>query len=381
MLLRNIGLGIMCLWGSLSIATEQQSDITITSLAENVLLLSGQQIGANVGVVVDNEQVLLIDTIVNKHSKKLIDAIEKVTAQPVTHIVNTHGDFDHTGVNAYYRNLGAKVIAQKSVSYSKVTCDLCFEDSLSFQFSSDTTIEMRSAVVHSFSDNIIHIPRANVVFMGDILTNVSHPTFYKGGISGLQEAIDYAVNLGDEKTKYVAGHGFVINKKQLQRYLSTTKKIVELVILKHRNRENTEEIFKSTEFIQLYSQLENKVSIQDTNPDRLKRFIKRIVATQITADTHVNLVNYTGSYLWEHGSDFRLVYKDSKLLYQEKNRRVVELIPLNETMFKGRGQIDRYYRFTFNNKGAVDLMTYYLPDNTSYISKRITKGLNENNKR
>ncbi|WP_206485651.1 MBL fold metallo-hydrolase [Thalassotalea sp. G2M2-11] len=373
MLIRVLSLASILFWSIVTSATEQHQELDVTSLSENVFLLTGERVGANVGVVITNEKVLLIDTLVNKHSEKLIKTIEKLTKHPVTHIVNTHGDFDHTGVNEHYRQLGALVIAQKNVSHSKVDCDLCFEDYLSIKLSDDVQVAMKSAVSHSFSDNIVYIPTANIVFMGDILTNISHPTFYQGGIAGFNKAISYAVSLGDENTKYVAGHGFTINAKQLENYLAVTKEIADFVVLNHGLGGNSEEILKNPKFNNLYAKLENKVSIQDTSPNRLKRFIDRIVATEISSDPQVYLGDYAGTYQWDDNEAFQLVHIDNKLLYKELGQRIIELIPVNKSKFMVRGQIGRYYQFSFDDRGSIDSMTFVTSEKSRYVATPIVQ--------
>lgn len=367
-------IGLAALGCSVGItADDQQQELTVTTLSENVFLLTGERVGANVGVVISKDKVLLIDTIVSKHSDKLIKAVKKLTQQPVTHIINTHGDFDHTGVNEHYRAQGALVIGQSHIVHSKVQCDLCFEDNLSFSLSDEIQVTMQSAVAHSFSDNIIYIKAANVVFMGDILTNLSHPTFYQGGMAGFEAAIDYALNLGNEQTQYIAGHGFIINKTQLQTYLSVTKEIVNSVVLLHGKGNSVEDIVESTEFKLHYSNLENKVRLEDTNPNRLKRFIERIVATEVSASSEVKLEKYAGHYLWSDETPFQLELRDNKLLYKESGQRIIELIPVNQEKFLPRGQSNWHYRFSFDKSGSVDSMSYVSHDNSSSIAKPVQR--------
>jgi len=373
MSIRMLTIASILLCSCVATASEQPQELKVTALSENVFLLTGERVGANVGLVIADEKVLLVDTLVSKHSEKLIKVVENLTKLPVTYIVNTHGDFDHTGVNEHYRKQGALVIGQKNITYSNVDCDLCFKDYLALNLSDDVKVEMKSAVAHSFSDAIIYIPSTNVVFMGDILTNISHPTFYQGGIGGLDKAISYALNLGDEQTKYIAGHGFVINAKQLQSYLAATKELANLVVLKHRQGESSEAILKSPEFSLLYSKFDNKVSFQDTNPDRLKRFIERIVATEIQTDSKIDLSQYAGQYQWDDTTLFQLVHEDNKLLYKESGQRIVELVPVSETKFMARGQMGRYYQFALNERGNIDSVTYVTSKESSYVATPVAQ--------
>src|SRR5437773_58877 len=69
-------------------------------LADNLYRIPGA--GGNSAVLVHDKGVLLVDTKVETNGQGILDAIKKVTDKPVTHIVNTHTHFDHTGSNAEF---------------------------------------------------------------------------------------------------------------------------------------------------------------------------------------------------------------------------------------------------------------------------------------
>ena len=73
---------------------------TIEKLSDNLYRIPGA--GGHTAVLVRSDGVLLVDTKVENNGKTLLDMVKKVTDKPVTHIVNTHTHFDHTGSNAEF---------------------------------------------------------------------------------------------------------------------------------------------------------------------------------------------------------------------------------------------------------------------------------------
>jgi metallo-beta-lactamase class B len=48
-------------------------------------------------------------------ARLLVDEIKKISDKPVTEVINTVHDLDRTGGNAYFREIGAKIIATQSI--------------------------------------------------------------------------------------------------------------------------------------------------------------------------------------------------------------------------------------------------------------------------
>jgi cyclase len=67
-------------------------------IADNLYRIAGA--GGNTAVLVHAGGVLLVDTKVEKQGQALLNAVKAVTDKPITHILNTHTHFDHTGSNA-----------------------------------------------------------------------------------------------------------------------------------------------------------------------------------------------------------------------------------------------------------------------------------------
>ncbi len=70
---------------------------------------------SNVVALIGNDGVLLVDTMAEQLQQKLIDAVRKLSQQPIRYVITTHIHGDHTGGNAAIAELGAVIISHESV--------------------------------------------------------------------------------------------------------------------------------------------------------------------------------------------------------------------------------------------------------------------------
>ena len=82
-------------------------------VAGNVYYLEGQ--GGNVGVLVGDDGVLMIDDQFAPLTDKIMAAVKKLSAKPVRLLVNTHVHGDHTGGNENVGKLGIDILAHDNV--------------------------------------------------------------------------------------------------------------------------------------------------------------------------------------------------------------------------------------------------------------------------
>lgn len=234
-----------------------QSDIQVQKISASVHLLQSKQYGTNIGVIKNEQSLVLIDPMPGKQQIKHLQQMIKLlypTGQIL--LLNTHDHQDHTGGNDYFIQQGALLFSGK------------FEQ-LGLQH-----IQLNS---HSSKDSIYYHPLSNSVFVGDIIEVNWHPTFYAGGIQGFEQAIDSILALGDPHTKIIPGHGPVIDKQQLlllkQATLNWVARLTQL-LAKGKSQQDILADAKSMQILQQFN-LDNQV---DFLPQKaIKRFIQRTV--------------------------------------------------------------------------------------------------------
>jgi len=206
--------------------------ITTTDLGNGVYMLKGA--GGNLGVSVGDDGVFLIDDQMAPLTDKIQAALAELSDNPVRYVINTHYHGDHVGGNENLGQAGAVIVAHDNVR-KRMTTDqftpffnretaayaegawpvITFNDSMRFHANGDTIHVLFVPGAHTDGDAIVHFEKANVIHMGDAFWGY-YPfiDFEAGGtIDGLIASLDLALDLADEQTRIIPGHGEKVSDK------------------------------------------------------------------------------------------------------------------------------------------------------------------------
>ncbi len=183
----------------------------------------------NTGFLTGRRGVVSIDSCATElRTRRYIDAITRVSAQPVRTVINTHHHGDHTNGNYLFHTATVvghersrdAVLATGLPNYRGVWNDIAWGDlELSppfLTYSDRITVwadEVRCEVshvgipAHTTNDSIIWIPERSVLFSGDLLFNGGTPFLLMGSIAGAITAVSNLLDLG--AATIVPGHGEV----------------------------------------------------------------------------------------------------------------------------------------------------------------------------
>src|SRR5262245_34970734 len=247
----------------------------LEKLTDQAWCLFGQ--GGNVGFLVTDAGVLVVDDEFENIAQGIVDQIRSVTDKPIRYLVNTHYHADHTGGNPVFIKL-AEIIAHDSVrdrllKYPE-TVKRTFPDLIK-QWESDSaaikdpadpyrvalekdiglakfflddaskfSLETAAAPVltyeghvkvwladqeieifhiapgHTDGDSMVFFKNQKVLHMGDLFFNGMVPfidSLGGGSMKGYIENIDYALSHVPPDTKVIAGHGPVSDLATLKR--------------------------------------------------------------------------------------------------------------------------------------------------------------------
>ena len=90
-----------------------QVQIKVHKVAGNFHYLEGQ--GGNVGVLVGDDGLVMIDDQFAPLSEKLVAAMRTLSNKPVRMLINTHVHGDHTGGNENFGKMGIDIVAHDNV--------------------------------------------------------------------------------------------------------------------------------------------------------------------------------------------------------------------------------------------------------------------------
>ena len=207
-------------------------------LSDNLTLLSGP--GGNVVVLTGPDGKLVVDTFLSPAWPKLKEALDGLGGAPLKTVIDTHWHFDHTDNNAPLHAAGATVIAHENTkkrmsqphdlpvmnlhfapSPAEALPQQTFASSHKLQANGETLTLQHFSPAHTDTDIYIHFQKANVIHLGDTFFNGSYPYIDSGTggtIKGMIAANNKILNLVDNDTKIVPGHGPLGNKVDLTKF-------------------------------------------------------------------------------------------------------------------------------------------------------------------
>ena len=116
---------------------------------------------------------------------------------------------------------------------------------------------------HTTGDSIVHFPNANVIHLGDV-GNLEVAPFIDvdngGSIDGMIYSLEKVLNIIDENTKVVPGHGDIANKSVIKTYLNGLVQVrnkIEAFISEGKTLAEVQEINPAFEYFPVGPELLN----------------------------------------------------------------------------------------------------------------------------
>jgi glyoxylase-like metal-dependent hydrolase (beta-lactamase superfamily II) len=223
----------------------EKVEIKTTKLTQNLYMLEGE--GGNIGVSAGDDGVFVIDDQFAPLTARILAAIKAISDKPVRFLINTHWHFDHTGGNENLGKAGVVIVAQDNVrkrlanktaieffksAYGPTPAAglpvLTFKDTVTFHLNGDEATAIHAPNAHTDGDSIIHFKNANVVHMGDTYFNGFYPfidTGTNGSVRGMIAAADRVLQITDDTSQIIPGHGPLSNKAELKAYRDMLAKV------------------------------------------------------------------------------------------------------------------------------------------------------------
>jgi glyoxylase-like metal-dependent hydrolase (beta-lactamase superfamily II) len=215
------------------------SPIVAHELRNNIWALEGS--GGNIAVLTGPDGKVLIDAGISVSRPQMTKALAELSADPISHLINTHWHFDHADGNPWLNAMGAKIIGQENTRKYLSEVQRVEDWDYNFLalppngipsevFSSERTLKLNGASIalkhygpaHTDSDISVTFGEADVVHVADTFWNGSYPfiDYSTGGsIDGMIAASDANLTATTDKTIIIPGHGKpVSNKAELREF-------------------------------------------------------------------------------------------------------------------------------------------------------------------
>lgn len=209
--------------------------------------------GANAGIVIGRDGILVIDTLVSaREAQRFINDIRAVSDKPIRYVVNTHYHLDHAFGNDAFAKLGAIVIAQANDrqnmrksgeaalkgagDFGLSEADMAgtvlaypvigFTDRMEIDLGDQLVELLYPGPSHTDGSLLVFLPDKKLLFAGDALFTGYHPFLAEGNLEEWLKTLDFIAAL--EADAIVPGHGPLSTRKDIadmKAYLITFDKI------------------------------------------------------------------------------------------------------------------------------------------------------------
>ena len=204
-----------------------QATIETHPARRNISVLLGS--GGNIAVLTGKDGKLLIDSGFTVSKPRLTEALNQLSSDPITQLINTHWHTDHTDGNAWVHDSGAAITAHTNTKKHLSTSTrvegwqwtfppapagalpvTTFDDEHRLRHN-DTNIALKYyPPAHTDSDISVVFEEADVVHVGDTWWNGIYPfiDYSTGGsIDGTIRAAERNISMVTDKTIVIPGHG------------------------------------------------------------------------------------------------------------------------------------------------------------------------------
>jgi cyclase len=215
--------------------TKGRPPLGIEKVADDLHVIIGS--GGNVGVLVTDEGVVLVDAKFEEDYAGILAQVKKVTDKPVKYVINTHHHSDHSGGNTRFIEV-AEIISHKNaranIEGKKQSNAAPNMRPARIVFTDETSVflggkEVRARYFgrgHTNGDVIVYFPAQRVIHMGDLMAGVTPLIDYSGGGSIVEWSKTVAAAMAAlDFDKVIPGHGAVTNRAGLQTYSDNVAKL------------------------------------------------------------------------------------------------------------------------------------------------------------
>ena len=244
------------------LSAQQEVEIKTQKLSDTLYVLFGQ--GGNIGVSAGEDGVYIIDDQFAELTDKIKAAISEISDKPIKFVINTHWHFDHTGGNENFGKTDSTIIAHDNVykrmkgggyvqaadqNFEPAPKDalpvITFNDTLTLHLNNEEARVFHVKNAHTDGDGVIWFEKSNVIHMGDTFFNGVYPFIdhdSDGSLNGIIAAADMVLNMIDDGTQVIPGHGPVTDKAGLKAYRDMCVAIKEAVQKMKQDGMSVEEI-------------------------------------------------------------------------------------------------------------------------------------------
>ena len=213
-----------------------------------------------------SDGIVVVDAQFPEQSKHLIDELKRQHDQPFKLLINTHHHGDHTAGNISFKGITEHVLAHFNSKVNQETSaknnkkedqqlypDQTYADTWCQKIGKENFCLYYYGPGHTNGDSLVHLEKANIVHMGDLLFNRRHPFVDRSAGASMKSwinVLDKTLEKFNRKTVYIFGHagdGYEVtgNAEDLKAFRNYLEKTLEFVATQIKAGKTKDEIIKS----------------------------------------------------------------------------------------------------------------------------------------
>ena len=234
-------------------------------ISPNLYLIKPSGSVGNTGVFNGKNKLILIDNQWSVLVPKIKQQLKKITPRKPSLIINTHFHYEHTNGNLAFGAEMIPIVAHENTRWrmekdrilspsesltqkaypSKALPTITFIERMQLHDDQESIELTHLKNAHTDGDILIQFKKANVFFTGDIFVTTGLPFIDQnngGDIYGMIIAMNYLINVANEDSKIIPGHGDVSGMKEARAYRDLLVSIRNKTIQLAREKKSEEEI-------------------------------------------------------------------------------------------------------------------------------------------
>ena len=218
--------------------------------------------GGNVGVMLGQDGVLLVDDKFAENAKPIEDALKALGGGAPAWLVNTHWHPDHTGGNAHF-GASATIVAQENVrrrlmgdkglggnvaqepAPAAALPVVTYDGELALHLNGEDVRLIHLGPGHTDGDSVVWFKGSNVVQMGDLFFNIGYPFIdlaSGGDVEGVISSCKKVIELVPADAAVIPGHGDATDIAGLKAYVAMLEQCLARVRKAHAEGQTAEQM-------------------------------------------------------------------------------------------------------------------------------------------
>lgn len=366
-----------------SVAQQKNPEITFTKINDSFWVLhGGNGLGANVGMSVGNDGILLIDAMNINTGKLLLKAIRTISDKPIKFVINTHQHRDHRGGNEALVEAGATIIYPNylkylfgpSIHYDGAKREIQFKDQMTFKFN-DETFELYHIKSHTWNDVIVKARYNNLLFTGDNHATSWGPNIGVRGLKSIKDVFNLSLALSDDNTVVVPGHTQLADRNHLIEYKNRVHQWFDFILSESGKGKSIKQIAESKTVYDLIIWFHGGQYPGWLAKDRL---LARVEYTLLADEGNVmkltekQLRKYLGVYQLKDGSQVELLNDGEELYAHKKDAFFVYLMARSKTHFDFNGWNEQErIDFQFDSSNRATALTFKVNGKLEFAANKV----------